>query len=272
MADYDWQNISQELVRLLHLRLTPVAMKLFDNEEEMLAIPKIRRPKVSHTICQILGQAARANLTVGVTEKDLLTLVCKGTLGFISREEMLAGGHLCPSWFGRSEDGDRHQQLLRYVNGKTKAVAVSPITTNRIPNPDVVILYPNPAQAMLLMSAWQYRDYEPFVITYAGDTACSDSWVKTITTSAPAVTFPTYPERKFGGVEDSEVIMTLKPEHFDKLLEGLSQLNKYGLRYPINYYGIDRDICDAGLPFPENVVYPEKWLKKQKILKENDLL
>ena len=69
---YDWNAIVDNLNKLLRLRTTPIGMKLFRTREEMEAIPKIRRPKSTHTTDQIVAQAARLGWTVGITMKDLV--------------------------------------------------------------------------------------------------------------------------------------------------------------------------------------------------------
>jgi uncharacterized protein (DUF169 family) len=56
---YDWNQIVDDLNRLLRLRTTPIGMKLFATVEEMEQIPKLRRPKSIHTTDQIVAQAAR---------------------------------------------------------------------------------------------------------------------------------------------------------------------------------------------------------------------
>ena len=59
-------QLAAELERVLKLRAIPFGMKLFETEEEMAAIPKIRRPKSIHTTDQIVAQAARLGWTVGL--------------------------------------------------------------------------------------------------------------------------------------------------------------------------------------------------------------
>ncbi len=69
---HDWTKLVADLERLLKLRAIPFGMKLFEDREEMEAIPKIRRPKAVHTLDQIIAQAARLGWTVGITSEDLV--------------------------------------------------------------------------------------------------------------------------------------------------------------------------------------------------------
>ncbi len=52
---FDWPQIVADLNRLLRLRTTPIGMKMFANEADMEAVPRIRRPKDIHTTDQIVG-------------------------------------------------------------------------------------------------------------------------------------------------------------------------------------------------------------------------
>jgi hypothetical protein len=47
-----WPLLVDELNRLLRLKTTPIGMKLFEHVEDMLAIPKLRRPGTIHTTDQ----------------------------------------------------------------------------------------------------------------------------------------------------------------------------------------------------------------------------
>ena len=68
----DWPALVDELNRLLRLKTTPIGMKLFERVEDMLAIPKLRRPTAIHTTDQIVAQAARLGFTVGMLGKQLI--------------------------------------------------------------------------------------------------------------------------------------------------------------------------------------------------------
>ena len=71
-ATTDWPALVDDLNRLLRLKTTPIAMKLFERVEDMRSIAKIRRPNAIHTADQIVAQAARLGFTVGITRDDLV--------------------------------------------------------------------------------------------------------------------------------------------------------------------------------------------------------
>jgi len=55
MTATNWGEVAGELERLLRLRSSAFAMKLFERREDLDAIPRLRRPKAVHTLDQIVG-------------------------------------------------------------------------------------------------------------------------------------------------------------------------------------------------------------------------
>src|SRR5262249_32296306 len=92
----DWKNLGADLEPLLKLRSIPFGMKLFERREEMEAIPRIRRPKVVHTLDQIVAQAARLGWTVGLTSEDLVGAQCRAVvgLGLAKDDKWRSGEHM----------------------------------------------------------------------------------------------------------------------------------------------------------------------------------
>ena len=57
---------------------------------------------------------------------------------------------------------------------------------------------------------------------------------------ASSLSIPCYAERKFGGVQDDELLIALPPSFLPQITEGLAALSKNGLRYPIPNHGLDK--------------------------------
>ena len=110
---YDWNQIVDDLNRLLRLRTTPIGMKLFATVEEMERIPKLRRPKSIHTTDQIVAQAARLGWTVGITAKDLVGAQCAVVIGLQPADEgWLSGKQMAGVWYSTLEDSSAHQHEI----------------------------------------------------------------------------------------------------------------------------------------------------------------
>lgn len=245
---HDWTALVASLNRLVRLRTTPIGMKLFATVEEMEAIPKIRRPKSVHTFDQIVGMAARIGWTVGATNDDFVGPQCGAVIGLHPRDEdWLSGRRMAGVWFETIEDAAAHQHAMHTVpDGRYQAVAVSPLTSGRLDPPDICLLYATPGQMILMINGLQWSGFEKFDWGCVGESSCSDSWGRALALGQPSVSIPCFAERRYGGVQDDELLMATPPEFLPKMIAGLEALSRNGLRYPIPPYGIQSD-ARAGL-------------------------
>lgn len=240
---YDWPALVDSLNRLLRLKATPVGMKLFATVEEMEAVPRIRRPKIKHTTDQIVAQARWLGWTLGITMDDLVGQQCGAIIGLAPRDEKwLSGKAMAGVWFATQEDSAAHQESMDTVPyGRYQALVVSPLAGGRLDPPDICLLYGTPGQMIILINGLQWSGYKKFDFTCVGETACADSWGRALRTGEPALTIPCYAERRFGGVQDDELLMALPPRYLPKAIEGMEKLAANGLRYPIPSLGIQGD-------------------------------
>ena len=237
------QRLVAELNALLRLKTTVVGMKLFETVEEMLAIPRIRRPKAKHTTDQIVSMASRLGWTVGITADDLVGQQCQAVIGLAPQdEEWRRGEKYVGVWHCTPQDAQARQEALTCVPyGRYRAMAVSPLESGRLDPPDIVLVYATPGQMIILINGLQYRNYRKFEWSVVGETACADSWGRALATGEPSLSLPCYAERRYGGVPDEEMLMALKPSDLRTAVEGMKALAKNGLRYPIPPYGIQND-------------------------------
>lgn len=255
---YDWKQIVKDLNDLLRLRSIPVGMKLYSTKEEMEAVPRIRRPKKRHLLDQIVAQSVRLGFTIGATADDLAMKQCGAIAGLMSQDdEWLKGEPMAGVWFDTEEDAAKHQQSLDVVPyGKYEALAISPLEANRIKDPDICIFYGTPGQMIIFINGLQWEGFKKFEWSVVGESACADSWGRALKTGEPSLAIPCYAERRYGGVLDEEMVMAITPKDLVKAIEGMKQLSRNGLRYPIPPYGIQVDPRETLEP-----IYPE-WVQK----------
>ncbi|MFT3779507.1 MAG: DUF169 domain-containing protein [Ottowia sp.] len=240
----DGATLTDQLFRLLRLKTTPIGIQMFERVEDMEAVPKIRRPNGAiHTTDQIIGQAARLGFTVGITAADLVGPQCSAVIGLSPQnEDWQAGKPFAGVWFATEADAAAHQKAMHCVPyGRYQAMAVSPLASGRL-NPDVCLVYANPAQMILFINGLQWTGYKKLEWGAVGESACADSWGRALATGEPSLSLPCFPERRYGGVPDDEMLMALKPAHLAKALEGLAALSRNGLRYPIPPYEVQSDV------------------------------
>lgn len=244
----DWPETLDRLNKVLRIRTTPIGMKMFETEEEMAAVPKIRRPTEVHTADQIVSMASRLNWTVGITGQDLVGAQCQAVLGLGGQDEAwYSGKHMAGVWFDTEENASIHQSAMHVVPvGQYQAMAVSPLSTGRLAPPDICMIYATPGQMIILINGLQWSGYKNFEWGCVGESACADSWGRALSTGEPSLSIPCYAERRYGGVQDDEMLMALSPGHLLQSIEGMEALSRNGFRYPIAPYGIQTD-ARAGL-------------------------
>lgn len=244
LQQFNGPAIVDDLVRLLRLRTTPIGMKLFATQQEMEAIPRIRRPKDVHTTDQIVGQASRNGWTVGITVEDLVGAQCSTVIGLSPRsDEWLSGERMTGVWYETPEDAQAHQQAMDVVPaGQFQAMAVSPLASGRLNPPDICLIYATPAQMIIFINGLQWTGYKKLDWSCVGESSCADSWGRALATGEPSLSIPCFAERRYGGVMEDELLMAIPPSFLPKIIQGLEALSRNGLRYPIAQYGVNNDV------------------------------
>jgi uncharacterized protein (DUF169 family) len=255
MSDTDWARLAADLERLLKLRAIPFGMKLYAAKSEMEAVAKIRRPKSVHTLDQVVAQAARLGWTVGVTGEDLVGDQCRSVVGLGGQDEKWRSGqHMVGVWFATLEDAGRHQAAMNIVpKGKHQALAVAPLASGRLDPPDIALFYATPGAMIYFINGLQWSGYKRFDWSVVGESSCADSWGRALKTREPSLSIPCFAERRYGGVQDDELLMALPPERLAGAIAGMQALAKNGFRYPFPQYGIQQDVR-AGMA----VSYPDR--------------
>lgn len=254
-----WKEVAQQFDSYLRLRTFSLAMKLFDSPAEMEKVPKIKKPTWKPTLCQLLTIARTYGWTVGATAEEFLSAYCPSTLGFCpAPESSLDGTQMHEIWFSTQEDARKHQKTMRRIpEGKYKAIALAPLFQEKI-EPDMVILYGTPAQMIRLMAGIQWENYERLNFYFVGESACTDYIGECYHSQKPSLTIPCFGERRYGGVQEDELVIAIPSPLIDKILKGLESTQRSGIRYPIPYYGCQVD-PSAGLP-PKYI----ELMKKEK--------
>ena len=142
---------------------------------------------------------------------------------------------LSTTWF-RSPEEALQQQGEYYRIPVGGAVVLAPLIKQKF-EPEVVLIYGNPAQIMMVMCGLQKVKYERFSFSFIGEGACTDSLAQCYLTGKPAVSIPCYGERSMGGVSDDEMAIALPHSELERAVTGLKELAKIGFKYPINSIG-----------------------------------
>ena len=241
-----WEKLVRRMEILLRLRSFPVAMKMLEKKEQLQEIPFLRRPGAKSTMCQIINLVRNCDWTVGADLDDFALPTCSSILGLNELPSCYTDGTFRSIvWVQTKEDGKRYEAAIpRIKTGQYEAVAMAPLVYDPF-EPDIVLIYGNPAQMILLINALQFEDYEVMQFHCVGESSCSDAIARCYLNGKPALSIPCYGERRYGHAQDDELVMALPAGHMEKALRGLEILYRKGVRYPISYAGAEGDLEKA---------------------------
>jgi uncharacterized protein (DUF169 family) len=235
---HNWAELGTELENTLRLKTKIIAYRRLEKAEELDTIKNVVRIDHFFTFCQIPFMVRVNGITVGITKDDKVNPRCTRLFGLRPATEKSMNAEaamLSTTWF-RSPEEALVQQGDYYRIPVGGAIVLAPLTKQKF-EPEVLLVYGNPAQIMMLMCGLQKMKYERFSFSFIGEGACSDSLAQCYITGKPALSIPCYGERAIGGVSDDEVVIALPPGELERAISGLKELQKIGFRYPISFIG-----------------------------------
>ena len=238
-----WSDLSKELVSTLRLKTDPVAFGRLEKAADLEKIKNVTRIPHLFTFCQAVFLARTNRITVGVTKDDKMNIRCMRLHGVrhASEKTMRAEAEmLSTTWFPNPEEAYQ-QQLDSFRVPVAEAIVISPLDKEKI-EPEVVLVFGNAAQMMMLLCGLQKEKYEKFTFHFVGEGACSDSLGECYKTGKPQLAIPCYGERSMGQASDDEISLALPPNDIPRALAGLKKLAKVGFKYPIGYVGAMADL------------------------------
>jgi uncharacterized protein (DUF169 family) len=102
--------------------------------------------------------------------------MCPSIIGLTDIPEFMKDGTFRSIvWTQSRSDGEKYENSIpRLPVGEYEAVAMAPLVYNPF-EPDIILIYANPAQMMLLINSLQFEDYEVMRFHCVGESSCSDA-------------------------------------------------------------------------------------------------
>ena len=231
------KEISQKLDQLLRLDTFPVGVKFYTREEDL---PKKPLP-FKLNICQLVCMARYQKMGhSGVPEKMVCALGA-ACLGLIRTPEAILSGKAAVGAYCKDQEAAKKFMANVYRLGddgkKYAGVFISPLETFT-EEPDVVVVYGNPAQMMRFIHANAYDTGEKTTADTVAEGAMCSAIGFAKGTGKPTVGFPCAGDRIFGGTQHHELVYAAPYALFrDKLVDNLEFTAKGGFSvYPVPPY------------------------------------
>ena len=238
----DYKAAAAQLKENLRLRTEPFGVTFFkdaaDLPEKTRQPSKVFGKKV--TICQGVTLARTYGWPVGLTRDDLLCIPGMLAFGFTpATDPMLELGQLfCEVGFhkGLGPALKEVDTLPRFEPQEVGAIYLCPLERLTL-DPEVVVIYGNPAQLGRLIQAATFCLGERVSGDFGGKVECASYLIGPYRTGEFRVVIPGQGDRVFSMTQDDEMVLALPNKFLDGLLLGLKDAaRKIGARYPITVY------------------------------------
>lgn len=238
-----WVQLGKDLSASIRPRSFPLGIKLLKPGEpfpEKVHFP-VKDMGIKITLCQAFTMARLYGQTIGMTRED--AVFCPGPLLW-AWEEMGDENDLLNFWvkdlpfFEYPELGRKTlDSLPRFNKGEVAGVVISPLEWTRV-EPDVIMVYANPAQVMRLVHGTIFKQGGVISSSFTGLAAsCAEGVIESYKKQVSRVVLPGAGDRVVAMDQDDELIFTLPASKLEELVDGVKVRHGTlgGQRYPIPF-------------------------------------
>lgn len=236
-----WIRLGEKLRNLVNPSTFPVAVKFLEKEDD---IPqKVRRPLrdlgVKMAPCQGSAMARRYGWTVAFTGEDVGCGIAAHTYGW----ERVTDPEGPVRFLTRMQYASDEKAAAEVLAGfrtlemdHDPIVVYSPLERTKV-EPDVILIYVNPAQMMRLIHGVTHHLGKPIESSFSGRAAsCTEGVIGAYLDNTAKVVIPGNGDRVWAGCQDDEVVMAIPGAQLTGLVDGLEKTHRTGIRYPIPTY------------------------------------
>jgi uncharacterized protein (DUF169 family) len=260
-----WHKMGERLRTFINPATFPVAIK-FSWKDEAIP-PTARRPlrdlSVRMAPCQGAAMARRYGWTVAFAKEDSGCAIAAHTYGWdrVEHEEGPLAFLIRMNYAAGIEAAREVLKGFRTLNGGDNLTVVySPLEKTRV-EPDVILIYVNPAQMMRLIHGATYHSGKAVEGSFSGRAgSCTEGVIAAYLDQRSKVVVPGNGDRVWAGCQDHEMAMAIPASHLEDLVEGLQKSHERGIRYPIPTFL--RYSPEVGLALPLSDIFNPEALRK----------
>jgi uncharacterized protein (DUF169 family) len=251
-----WTDLGKKIKEFVNPDTFQVAVKMLKNESEIPS--KARRPlrdlKTVMAPCQGSAMARRYGWTVAFGPEDVGCAIAAHTYGWdrgideAGAINFLTGvNYVCDEKAG----GEALKAWRTLDMGDKLAVVYFPLERAKM-DPDVVLVYANPAQMMRLIHGATYHTGRPIQSSFSGRAgSCTDGVLGAYLDNEVKVVIPGNGDRVWATCQDHELLMAIPASRLGDVVEGLEKTHQKGIRYPIPTYARYRPEVAFSIPLSD---------------------
>ncbi len=207
----------------------PLAVKFYEDPSQF---PEgVRRPRDrgrKWAMCQAWALSRTVGWTIGLTPTESVCPPCNILFGWAELESLDA---FVDCWLemGICEDPEAVRGYIEshswLEKGRYPGIVFSPLQWTKVV-PDVVLLYCNPAQAGVLITAYIRKTGKSFDSTFRSSVVCATCLIGTMKKGEPAISIPCGGEKGQAMSGDSELIFAFPGDLLGLIVDGLEANKK----------------------------------------------
>ncbi|MDR2825272.1 MAG: DUF169 domain-containing protein [Deltaproteobacteria bacterium] len=218
----------------------PVAVKLLKGPlpEKVKTARQLYKHRLA--VCQGITIARRLGRTIGFEKEDHECPISHVLLGFVEEPDMNKEGSFVHPLYTKDLAAGKNTAAreVHLDHGTFESLILAPLYRADF-EPDVVIVYGNPAQITRLVQGALWKEGGSISSSFMGRGACGSSIGYPYKTKQVNVVIPGGGERVFGMTGDDEMCFAIPQEKLSSVLEGLKAVHDGGVaRMPTPFLGI----------------------------------
>ncbi|MBU4316254.1 MAG: DUF169 domain-containing protein [Proteobacteria bacterium] len=243
----DLKQAAGTIEKYLRVHTRPIALKYFEKSEELPQ--NIRRPGmlgVKMAFCQINTIVRKWGWSFAVGPEDINCVAALMSFGWgdldenLDKTEELINFRINAGYIKDRKTAihnmEKTASLMNEKKFSAKGLVVSPLDSGTVENPDVILIYGNPAQMARMVQAMIYSEGGVIESWANMGASCVREMIAPLIENKAGYVIPGRGARQLGMAGDDEMVFTLPAKKLDSLLEGLKETHEKGTKYPINQF------------------------------------
>jgi uncharacterized protein (DUF169 family) len=214
----------------------PVAVQMVKAEDHLPE--RVKHPfkdmQIKVAVCQAISMARRYGWVMAVGAEDLSCPLAAAVFGFKKASEFYLEGQACAGMYTETAEGGRlsEEGVAKYAYKEFKYVLAAPLHRASF-EPQVVVIYANPAQILRLLTASLWKSGGRMTSSFGGRIDCAEEIIVPQRSGKCELILPCYGDRIFAQTQDHEMAFAVPANRIEEIIAGLDGTHKSGIRYPI---------------------------------------
>ncbi len=244
----DFKGATEALSAFLKIDTQPLAIKFIDNlahgAPHGFSRPSAQGYKMA--FCQVVSAARKWGTPFALDPKDIKCGAALLSFGWadlepgLDRKEEIVKFVLDSGYMKDADTARKTLDSLPLLTGETvlphKGLLISPLGKELIDDPDVILIYGNPAQTLRLIQSVVYMTGSIVASEAHVGLSCVSEMIKPMLEKKPTYVVPGRGERGLGMAGNDEMCFALPAGDLDALIEGLKTTDEKGSKYPPTQY------------------------------------